>query len=394
MAGVPTEAPGPAARVAGFMSHLRMNGLKVGPADAAATLEFLVEGEALDPGAVRLGFKALLTADREEWDRFNDLFEAYWLKRGKVRDRARPKAATQPSKGARARIWDHHLPPAEATGAAAADMAVQEAGDDAEGAGTGRLVASRQRSRYKADLRSLVDPEDLAEAERIAARLAAAMRYRLTRRRRAARQGRRLDFRRTLRRNLSRGAEPVDLVMRERPDRPVNLVVLVDVSGSMERYARVFLSFVRGLLGGPLRVDAYLFHTRLVRVTEAFKDSDPMRAMARLSLLAEGFGGGTRIAACLEAFNDAYAKRALDSRSVVMILSDGYDTDPPERLAPALARLKTRARRLVWLNPLLGWRDYAPVARGMAAALPHVDLFASAHSLDSLAALEPELARL
>jgi uncharacterized protein with von Willebrand factor type A (vWA) domain len=182
--------------------------------------------------------------------------------------------------------------------------------------------------------------------------------------------------------------------MRVRPDRPVNLVVLVDVSGSMERYARVFLSFVRGLLGGPLRADAYLFHTRLVRVTEAFRETDPMRAMARLSLLAEGFGGGTRIAACLKAFNDGYAKRAIDSRSVVVILSDGYDTDPPEALARELARLKTRARRLVWLNPLLGWRDYAPVARGMAAALPHVDLFAPAHSLESLAALEPELARL
>jgi uncharacterized protein with von Willebrand factor type A (vWA) domain len=115
--------------------------------------------------------------------------------------------------------------------------------------------------------------------------------------------------------------------------------------------------------------------------------------MDRLSLIVEGFGGGTQIATALKTFNDRYAREALNSRSVVVIMSDGYDTDPPEMIAAELRRLKGRARRLIWLNPLLGWRDYAPVARAMAAAMPFIDCFAAAHSLASLAALEGEFAR-
>jgi uncharacterized protein len=203
-----------------------------------------------------------------------------------------------------------------------------------------------------------------------------------------------IDLRRTIRRNLSRGGEPIELRRKHRPERPVRLVVLLDVSGSMKVYSRYFISFVRGLIGRWLQADAFLFHTRLVRVTEVLRERDASRAMGRLSLISEGFGGGTRIAASLKHFNDRYAKEALNSRSVVIVMSDGYDTDPTEALTVELKRLRGRARRLVWLNPLLGWKDYAPVARAMAAALDHIDCFATAHSLASLAELEDEFVRL
>ena len=196
-----------------------------------------------------------------------------------------------------------------------------------------------------------------------------------------------------IRRNLSRGGEPLALRRKHRPDRPVKLVVLLDVSGSIRVYSRYFVNFVRGLIGQWLRADVFLFHTRLVRITDALRKRDANHAMARLSLIADGFGGGIKIATSLKAFNDGYAKGTLGSRSLVIIMSDGCDTDAPEALAVELGRLKRRTRRLVWLNPLLGWKQYAPVARAMAVALAYVDCFATAHSLASLAALEDELAR-
>jgi uncharacterized protein len=123
--------------------------------------------------------------------------------------------------------------------------------------------------------------------------------------------------------------------------------LLLDVSGSMSLYARLFLAFLKGLVGSATRADAYLFHTRLIRVTEALTERDPLEAATRLSLMAEGFGGGTRIGHALRTFNDGHARRAIDRRTAVIILSDGYDTDPPERLAAELARLRRRARRTV-----------------------------------------------
>ena len=163
----------------------------------------------------------------------------------------------------------------------------------------------------------------------------------------------------------------------------------------MEPYSRFFLQFVKGFVGSWAESDAWVFHTRLVRVTEALRDHDPVRAMSRLALLAQGFGGGTRIAESLAAFNDRYAKATLNSRSVVIILSDGYDTGDASAMSThEMQRLRRRARRIVWLNPLLGWRGYEPVARAMAAARPFVDCFAPAHTLEALAAVEGELARL
>ena len=149
----------------------------------------------------------------------------------------------------------------------------------------------------------------------------------------------------------------------------------------MERYSRCI----------DRRTDAYLFHTSLVRVSDVMRDNDTLRAVNRLSLLAQGFGGGTRIAANLQQFNRQYAAQCVNGRSIVIIFSDGYDTDPPEQMAMALHRLRRRGCRILWLNPLKGWKDYEPVAAGMAAALPLLDLFAAANTLENLAALEPHL---
>lgn len=384
----PARAAGPADRMAGFMAHLRANGLQVGVADTGAALEALAAVNAVDEAEARMALKAVCATSREDFARFDDLFAAYWQNRGRERE-GKARAATSERQRS-SRVAEQ----SGMTGTGRADRPDTDTAGEAEAEGEGRLTGSRTANLMRIDLREVVAPEDMAEALAIAERLARAIRDRRSRRRRADRRGEVLDLRRVIRSSLATGGEPLRLHRRARPDRPARLTAILDVSGSMTVYARVFLSFLKGLMGADAATDAYLFHTRLVRITDALRDRDALRAVNRLSLLAQGFGGGTRIGANLAAFNANYARRLVNGRSVVVILSDGFDTDPAEVLGAELARLKKRGCRIVWLNPLKGWRDYSPVAAGMAAALPHLDLFAAANTLDSLAVLEPEFARL
>lgn len=382
----PARATGPAERVIGFLAHLRLNGMAMGMQDGALAVAALSHVRAADMAEARLALKAVCCGSAEDVAQFDDLFAAYWTNRGRARqgktagnDRQRSSLISEQDSMA---------------GAGRAERPDTDGMGEAEQDGQGRLVGSRIRNLLRVDLREVVAPADMAEAEAVAARLARAIRDRRSRRRRAAKRGETLDLRRVVRSSLATGGEPMRLYRRARPERPTRLVCLLDVSGSMAVYARVFLAFLKGLMTADARTDAYLFHTRLVRITDALRDKDALRAVNRMSLLAQGFGGGTRIGSNLAAFNATYARRLVSGRSVVMILSDGFDTDPPDVIGAELARLKKRGCRVVWLNPLKGWQGYAPVAAGMAAALPHLDVFAAANTLDSLAALETELARM
>jgi uncharacterized protein with von Willebrand factor type A (vWA) domain len=213
------------------------------------------------------------------------------------------------------------------------------------------------------------------------------------RRRKAARRGDRLDLRRMLHASIAHGGEPIEIFRKRAKRRPLRPVLLLDASGSMAQYSGMFLRFMLALLKRLPEGEGYLFHTRLVEIGPILRERRRVKALERLSLLAEGWGGGTRIGECLAAFVKHHAKRAFRGRAALFILSDGYDTGEPAQLAKAMAALKQRTRRIIWLNPLLGWRDYQPIAGGMAAALPYIDVFAPAHNLESLAALEPHLAR-
>lgn len=386
----PLHAESPSRRIAGFLEFLRLNGFASGMPEAIDAADILRSTETpLPMETASLALKALLADNEERWGRFDELFDAYWRGRG-IKSHPRAPLDRDSDDDAFPAVWKPHFSPAGlkstvgGVGGAEAEAASENLSKD-------KARASRREALGRVDLRRLHSPEDQAEAELVAQRLAKAMRYRLARRRRAALRGDSLDLRRTLRRNLSEGGELLDLLWRKRPERPVRVVVMLDVSGSMRLYSRYFMNFLRGLVGHWLESDAYLFHTRLLRVTPALRDGDSLRSFMRLSLMAEGFGGGTRIAGALRTFNDDYAKSVLNSRSVVIIMSDGYDADPPDALAMELKRLKRRAPRLIWLNPLAGWDDFEPTARGMAAALPYVDHFAPAHNLESLAALEPQL---
>ncbi len=382
------RSAGPADRMADFMAHLRGNGMAHGVTDTCTALAALTVINAGDVGEVRAALKAVCARNADDFARFDDLFAAFWLNRGRERQGQAKGPVSERQRSAQ--IGDL----GDSSGSGRADSPDSEGAGAVAQSGKGRLTGSRVANLMRMDLRDVVTPADMVLAQDTATRLARAIRDRRSRRRRADKRGETLDLRRIIRASLGTGGEPVRLHRRVRPDRPVKLVAILDVSGSMTVYARVFLAFLKGLMGADTSTDAYLFHTRLVRITDALRDPDALRAVNRLSLLAQGFGGGTRIGGNLAAFNAHYAKRLVSGRSVVMILSDGFDTDPPEVLADVLARLKKRGCRVIWLNPLKGWQGYAPVAAGMAAALPYLDLFAAANTLAALAALEPVFAKI
>lgn len=383
--------PGPTARMAGFLAHLRENGLRLGAQETETALTALTHVEVARPMLARAALKAVCTGTKDEAQRFDALFESYWMDMGRVRQKVVPNTAQTTPQDT---MHSSRDAVGEDMGGAGQSTAPDSGDGEADRDGEGKLIATQMRNLSRRDLRELVRPEDIAEAEAVARRLGLALRDRRSRRRIAAQRGDRLHFRKTIRRSLSTGGEPLRLFRKQRPDRSRKIVALCDVSGSMGLYAQVFLAFLAGLMRGDSTADAYLFHTRLVRITEALRDRDAMRAIGRMSLMADGFGGGSKIGESLGRFAETYARRFVDGRSVVLILSDGYDTSTPDHIEQALARLRKRGCRIIWLNPLKGWKDYQPIASGMAAAMPYLDLFQPANTLADLAALEPELTRL
>jgi uncharacterized protein with von Willebrand factor type A (vWA) domain len=323
--------------------------------------------------------------------RFDELFDAFWRGRGASRAAqitAQGLAARSPRKfEAGFGASDQPGGPPETTNAPAPEGALGEGRGRKGGASAQEALSSR-------DIRKLDAEKDRAGALALAERLARGMRARLTRRERARARGRRLDLRAILRRSVAHGGEPIELKFRRRKSKPLRLVVLLDASGSMEPYTAFFIRFLHAVSLAFRESEAFLFHTHIAHVSSALRERESARALDRLALMAQGIGGGTKIGECLATFNRWHAKRVIHSRTCVMVLSDGYDTGPPELLEGAMRGLRRRCKRIVWLIPLIGWDGYEPSARGMRAALPFVDLFAPAHNLDSLAALEPYLARL
>jgi uncharacterized protein with von Willebrand factor type A (vWA) domain len=390
----PVEGIGGGARrrLAGFARTLRDNGFKIGLAETRDALAILLSPAAARRSSLAPALRALFAATRSDWERFDALFDAYWGGRGRRRMHtasALPAATAPAVRG-----------PAAAPARAPPGLPVHSergaaAGRDDEAAPGGRREgASRAENLAVVDIRHIVDAEQMAAVHGLAARLAKTMRARLVRREQARRRGRRLDLRRTIHRNVSKGGTPVDLVWRRRKRKPLRLVVLLDASGSMNLYTAFFVRFLHGVIDCFREAEAFVFHTRLAHVSPSLRDRDAARALDRLALMAAGIGGGTRIGESLATFNRWHARRVINTRTAIMIVSDGYDTGEPEQLAAEMRRLRRRCRRIIWLNPLIGWKDFRPEARGLQAALPHVDLFAPAHNLESLAALEPYLARI
>ncbi len=233
-----------------------------------------------------------------------------------------------------------------------------------------------------------------AELHRAVTRLRVGVVTRRSRRRRPSRSGRELDLRATVTAALATGGEALRLHRQGPSERPRRLVLLVDVSGSMEPYARALVRFAHAAVAsrGAGRVEAFTLGTRLTRVTRSLSARDPDLALERAAAEVADWSGGTRLGESLGRFADRWGVRGLARGAVVVVLSDGWDRGDPEAVAEAMARLHRVAHHIVWVNPLKAAPGYQPLARGMAAALPFVDTFVAGHSLASLEDLAALLA--
>jgi uncharacterized protein with von Willebrand factor type A (vWA) domain len=361
-----------AERLTGFAGFLRANGFAVGGGDGVSVVRTAQRVGLLDRDVLRWSLQSLLCGRSDEWSRFDELFDAWFLPANKWQRVERREANGATPSGEQAR--------------GASDGATADEGDDARP----RRAASRQEALSSADFRTVTEREHLLDIEALMRRLARQLRHVRLRREAPVRHGRRLDLPSTIRRSVSSGGIPFDLAWRDRRRVRPRIVLLIDVSRSMAPYSFFYLRLARALSAELTDVRSFIFHTHITAVSEALHDPDPWRAQQRLHLIAQGWAGGTRIGESLAQFIREHA-RVVHSRTAIVILSDGYDTGDPAQLADALVQLRRRARRIVWLNPLCNRPGYAPICQGMQAALPHLDLLAPGADLNSIRAVLPKL---
>jgi uncharacterized protein len=371
-------------RLVTFGRILREAGLEVGPGRLQDGLRALDSVRLDDRDEVYHALRCAIVSRRDDLEAFDAAFATFW-------ERAPGAALTH-----RPPIMQLDLPSRQDVPPRRVDAHRVE-GDSQDGDGDGgeqelpaavvysadELLRERDFARFGAD--------ELRRAHALVERIATASPRRRSLRSRPSHDGRSIDLRRTLHQAMRTGGHPVERAWRTPKTVPRRLVFLVDVSGSMEPYARAMTMFLQAAVRSGRHVEAFTFGTRLTRLTPYLVGRDPDRALARAAAAVPDWAGGTRIGENLKAFNDVWCRRALTRGAVVVIASDGWERGDPALLGSEMARLRRAAHTLVWINPLAGGAGYRPLVAGMAAALPHVDLFLPGHNLKALEALADAL---
>jgi uncharacterized protein with von Willebrand factor type A (vWA) domain len=381
----------------GFGRALRAAGLHI---DLAAAVDFARALPLVDIGSreqVRAAGETVFVRRRDDRETYDIVFDRWWRARGRRSGDFQAPALQHPD-GTDAEGDD---PTGQATPQPGDErvsnrpdewgVPIPTAGDDDEGAGEevdGVIVAPDAYSRGEMLKHREFDrmtPAELRDAERLVDELVPRLERRRTRRYELHTHGRRLAPRAMFRRNLGTGGQLMSWVWRRPVKEPRSLVVLCDISGSMERHSRLLLRFVQALsASSEVRAESFVFGTRLTRVTRLLRDKDRDRALARVSDTVNDWAGGTRIGESFRTFNQHWARRSLRSSGVVIVVSDGWDRGDPNLVAAETARLRRNCHRLVWLNPLAGTPGYQPLAGGMRAAYPYIDDFLPAGTVASL----------
>ncbi len=379
-----TLSPGAEAleRLIGFGRELRRRGLPVGTGRIVTFCRAAAALGALDRDDLYWAGRATLISRPGDVEAFDVAFRA-WFREGVRIELDLPATAGEQADAAIRTTDAVPGPDVREDAVVAREWHELGEGEETEGEAAIRIVASASevlRGKSFADLTE----EERARVARLIRRLAVRVPMRKTRRYRPAPSGARFDVKRTLRRSLRTHGEPFHRAWRARGTRSRPLVLILDISGSMAPYSRALVQFGFAAMAAGRRVEVFCFGTRLTRVTRTLRSKDPDRAMHEIGRLVADWEGGTRIGESLKALLDGWSQRAALRGSVVVICSDGLERGEPDLLRHEMARLRRLVHRIVWVNPLKGSPRYEPLARGMAAALPSIDVFLPGHNLESL----------
>lgn len=363
--------------VVGFVQFARSHGLNVGIQETQDALRCAKEGLISNKESFKYALKAIFCNSPEERKVYEKLFLLYWDTNPIDLQETKNKTSVQGSFKKR-----------DSASLVMLGRGKAEAPED-EGK---NVSGANETERLKRTDFSKLNGTDTALLEDIARKMFKQMAIRLRRRMKESRSTGQINLRRTIRRSIGYGGEPIELFRRAQRPKKQRLIVLLDVSGSMDRYSYFLLRFICALRENFRQMEAFVFSTSLIRISKALQQNRVDFVLTTISEQADNWSSGTRIGECLHEFNDRYGKLLLNGSPVILILSDGLDTGAPALLGQEMIKLQRRAKRIIWLNPLKGMKGYAPEARGMKAALPAIDDFRFAHNLESLLELENILA--
>jgi uncharacterized protein len=360
--------------IVGFSQYLRVSGLNIGIQESQDALLAAKMGLLENKTAFKYGLKAIFCQSPDEGHLYERLFFSYWHTNPIDEMESRKNKTTTQG------VVDKKTNPSIVIlGYGKTEENVEEAK---------QVSGANETERLKKTDLSLLNQMDADKLEEIAQKLCQQMAIRLRRRRKEDRQQGQINLRRTIRRSLSYGGEPVNLFRKTKAPKKQRLIVFLDVSGSMDKYSFFLLRFICALRGSFKQLDAFVFSTSLIKITKMLQYKNLDFVLNVISEKANIWSGGTRIGESFGQFNDRYGKQLLNGSPLVLILSDGLDTGDTASLGKEMQMIQKRSKRIVWLNPLKGMKSYEPKTKGMLTALPMVDDFMSAHNLNSLLELE------
>lgn len=357
-----------------FTQICRHNNLKVGINENIEALSSATSGLINQRMQFQYALKSIFCTEKEESKIFEELFKSFWGSSGTF------------IKSKMTHYNKSNLKKSNKNTLVMMGVGKDENEDDNQTEAKNTFGASKMAKLCNTDFAKVKSIDsDLLEA--LAMQLWQQMSLRLKRKFRNGAKGN-VDLQSTIRRNISRGGNLLNLIRRRKKIQKYKLVVLLDVSGSMDKYSFFLLKFMYALQSNFKQMEAFIFSTKLIQITPFLQHKNLQESLHQLSAYANNWSGGTQIGACLQHFNEQFAKRILPGKTLTIILSDGLDTGEPQVLQNALLKIKMRTKKLVWLNPLKGIEGYQPIQRGMKVALPTLHHFEAAHTINSLLNLE------